>query len=498
MANEKNNESKAVMPESKAPSTPPEVKDEIVVTEHEIVIAGQVLHYTATTGIMVMKDEEGKAKAKIFFIAYTKKNVTDVGTRPLTISFNGGPGSSSVWLHLGVLGPKRVLSGDVDKIAPPPYRLTANEYTLLQSSDLVFVDPVSTGYSRPAPGEEAKQFHGLQKDIASVGDFIRLYVTRYQRWNSPKFLIGESYGTTRAAGLAGYLQDRHGMYLNGLMLVSVILDFQTARFDLGNDLPFLLFLPTYAATALYHNKVTLAAGEDRKTFLAAVEAFALREYALALLQGDRLPAAEREQIVQQLAAYTGLTPTYIEETNLRIEIHRFVKELLRSERRTVGRLDTRFQGVDRDAAGENFEFDPSYAAIQGSYTATLNDYVRRELNFASDLPYEILTGLYETWDYSSHQNQYVNVAETLRSAMNKNPFLRVLVANGYYDLATPYFATEYTFHHLALAASQQRNIVMTYYAAGHMMYLHEPSLIQLSDDLRTFITQDVVADRPEG
>jgi len=282
------------------------------------------------------------------------------------------------------------------------------------------------------------------------------------------------------------------------MLVSVILDFQTARFDLGNDLPFLLFLPTYAATALYHNKVTLAAGEDRKTFLAAVEAFALREYALALLQGDRLPAAERQQIVQQLAAYTGLTPTYIEETNLRIEIHRFVKELLRNERRTVGRLDTRFQGVDRDAAGEHFEFDPSYTAIQGPYTATLNDYVRRELNFASDLPYEILTGLYETWDYSSHQNQYVNVAETLRSAMNKNPFLRVLVANGYYDLATPYFATEYTFHHLALEASQQRNIVMTYYAAGHMMYLHEPSLIQLSDDLHTFITQDVVPDRPEG
>ena len=359
MANENNTENKAAMAENKAAATAPEVKDEIVVTEHEMVVGGQVLHYTATTGLMVMKDEEGKAKAKIFFIAYTKKDVTDSATRPLTISFNGGPGSSSVWLHLGVLGPKRVISGDVGNVAPPPYRLTTNAYTLLQSSDLVFVDPVSTGYSRPAPGEEAKQFHGLEKDIASVGDFIRLYVTRYQRWNSPKYLIGESYGTTRAAGLAGYLQDRHGMYLNGLMLVSVILDFQTARFDLGNDLPFLLFLPTYAATALYHNKVTLAAGQDRKSFLAAVEAFALRDYALALLQGDRLPDAERQQIIQQLAAYTGLTPTYLQETNLRIQIQRFVKELLRTERRTVGRLDTRFQGIDRDAAGETFEFDPS-------------------------------------------------------------------------------------------------------------------------------------------
>lgn len=501
MANENNTENKAAMAENKAAATAPEVKDEIVVTEHEMVVGGQVLHYTATTGLMVMKDEEGKAKAKIFFIAYTKKDVTDSATRPLTISFNGGPGSSSVWLHLGVLGPKRVLSGDVGHIEPPPYRLTTNEYTLLQSSDLVFVDPVSTGYSRPAPGEEAKQFHGLEKDIASVGDFIRLYVTRYQRWNSPKYLIGESYGTTRAAGLAGYLQDRHGMYLNGLMLVSVILDFQTARFDLGNDLPFLLFLPTYAATALYHNKVTLAAGQDRQSFLAAVEAFALRDYALALLQGDRLPDAERQQIIQQLAAYTGLTPTYLQETNLRIQIQRFVKELLRTERRTVGRLDTRFQGIDRDAAGETFEFDPSYAAIQGPYTATLNDYVRRELNFASDLPYEILTGLYESWDYSSHQNQYVNVAETLRSAMSKNPFLRVLVANGYYDLATPYFATEYTFNHLALDPTLQRNIIMTYYEAGHMMYLHEPSLHQLSEDLHAFITNDtddIAANRPEG
>jgi len=491
MTNEKSKDPKQQVDEARIQEANAALKDEIVHTEHELVIHGQTLRYTATTGIMVMKDEEGKAKAKIFFIAYTKQDVKDLSTRPLTISFNGGPGSSSVWLHLGVLGPKRVRSGDVDQIQPPPYRLTDNEYSLLHVTDLVFVDPVSTGYSRPAPGEEAKQFHGLEKDIESVGDFIRLYATRYKRWNSPKFLIGESYGTTRAAGLAGYLQERHGMYLNGLLLVSVILNFQTARFDLGNDLPFILFLPTYAATALYHGQVTLKPSQTLTAWLEEVEQFALHAYTLALMKGDALPAPERQQIVQQLAAYTGLSERYIEQTNLRIHIHRFVKELLRDQRRTVGRLDTRFQGIDRDTAGETFEHDPSYSAIQGSYTATLNDYVRNQLHFESDIAYEILSGLYEQWDYSKHQNQYVNVAETLREAMSKNPFLRVLVANGYYDLATPYFATEYTMNHLALDPTLRANIVMTYYEAGHMMYVHEPSLAQLSVDLTKFIAASI-------
>lgn len=487
MTNEKSKELKPGDEETKAAEPTPPLKDEIVTTEHELVIDGQLLTYVATAGTMVIKNEDGKAKAKIFFIAYTKKDVTDVSMRPLTISFNGGPGASSVWLHLGVLGPKRVLSGDVDRLQPPPYRLTDNEYTLLKASDLVFIDPVSTGYSRPAPGEEAKQFHGLEKDIESVGDFIRLYVTRYQRWNSPKFLIGESYGTTRAAGLAGYLQDRHGMYLNGLMLVSVILNFQTALFNPGNDLPFILFLPTYAATALYHQQITLPPGQDLKAFLAEVAHFATHEYTLALMKGDRLAPTERSAIVRQLAAYTGLSERYLEQTNLRIEIHRFVKELLREQQRTVGRLDTRFTGIDRDAAGEHFEHDPSYSAIQGAYTATLNDYVRGALHFESDTVYEILSNLYEQWDYSKHQNQYVNVAETLRSALSKNPFLRVLVANGYYDLATPYFATEYTIYHLGLDPARQANITMTYYEAGHMMYVHEASLAQLSQDLIGFI-----------
>jgi carboxypeptidase C (cathepsin A) len=481
--NESTPKADANKPEPPAP--PP--TDEIVTTEHKILVNGTELSYTATTGTLVMKDEIGKAKATIFFIAYTKQDVDDVSTRPLTISFNGGPGSSSVWLHLGLLGPRRVISGDVDKLLPPPYRLTDNEHTLLSVSDLVFIDPVSTGYSRPAQGEEAKQFHGVEKDIESVGEFIRLYVTRYKRWRSPKYLIGESYGTTRAAGLAGFLQNRFGLYLNGLMLVSSVLDFQTLLFTVGNDLPYLLYLPTYAATAWYHGKVDRAADANLRQFLREVETFAQGEYALALLRGDTLPSTALAQVVQKLARYTGLSPSYLEQTNLRIEIFRYTKELLREQRRTVGRLDSRFQGIDRDAAGERPETDPSYAAILGPYTGTLNAYVREELNFANDLPYEILTSLYDTWDYSKHQNQFVNVAETLRGAMTQNPALRVLVANGYYDLATPYFATEYTFNHLALDPSLRDNLRMTYYEAGHMMYVHEPSLAQLNQDLAAFI-----------
>lgn len=470
------------------PETPkPEPKDELIVTGHTIMVNGQALHYTVTTGTMVMKDQENKAKASIFFIAYTKNNEPDASKRPLTISFNGGPGSSSVWLHLGLLGPRRVASGDVDQLQPPPYQLVDNEHTLLTETDLVFIDPVSTGYSRATDHDKAKEFHGLEKDIESVGEFIRLYVTRYKRWKSPKFLIGESYGTTRAAGLSGHLQEQYGMYLNGIMLVSSILNFQTVEFTAGNDLPYILYLPTYAATAFYHGKLAAQYKGTLPDLLAEVETFALTDYTLALMQGDKLAADTRAQIVQKLTRYTGLSAAYIEQVNLRIEIMRFTKELLRDQRRTVGRLDSRFKGIDRDPAGEQFQYDPSYSAIQGPYSATLNDYVRSELNFESDLPYELLANLYESWDYSKHQNQFVNVADTLRSAMTQNPFLKVIIANGYYDFATPYFATEYTFNHLELDESLRNNISMTYYEAGHMMYVHEASLAQLNQNLAKFM-----------
>jgi carboxypeptidase C (cathepsin A) len=481
--------------------------DKLAVSSHTVTINGEQIAYTVTAGTIVLKEErekEGDAagtwegeqpRAEIFFVAYTRDDVADASRRPITFSFNGGPGSSSVWLHLGVLGPRRVELDDDGNMPPPPYRLIPNESSLLDVSDLVFIDPVSTGYSRVVPGQKAKDFHSFQKDIESVGDFVRLYTSRYRRWESPKFLAGESYGTTRAGGLAGYLQDRHGMFLNGLMLISSVLDFQTVHFEIGNDLPYILFLPTFAATAWYHKRLSEDLQRDLRSTLAEVEAFALGEYATALLKGAAIPEEERRRIVDQLARYTGLRPEYIEAANLRIEIHRFVKELLRDSRRTVGRLDSRFTGIERDAAGEHHQYDPSYSNIQGPYTATLNHYLRADLGFESDLPYEILTGRVQPWSFSDHENRYVNVAETLRHAMTINPFLKVYVASGFYDLATPYFATQHTVSHLELDPSLRGNITQGFFEAGHMMYIHRPSLGRLKADLAAFVRDVTGGDR---
>ena len=480
-------------------ATPPPPVDDIAETRHTVMIGGRELSYTATTGRIILKSEDEKEgekpRAAIFFVAYTLDRPAGiseseyVSQRPITFSFNGGPGSSSVWLHLGLLGPRRVVLEQDGRPLPPPYRLVNNEFSLLDKTDLVFIDPVTTGFSRAVPGEKDKQFHGFKADIESVGDFIRLFVSRHHRWGSPRYLIGESYGTTRAAGLAGYLQERHGLYLNGVMLVSAVLNFLTLEFDPGNDLPYILFLPTYAATAFYHNRLEPDLQADLGRTLAEVEAFSLGEYATALLHGDSLDEESHTRLVSQLARYTGLSPRYVESTNLRINIHRFVKELLRDERRTVGRLDSRFIGIDRDAAGEGHEYDPSYAVIQGAYSGTLNDYVRRELQFESDLPYEILSERVHPWSYEDHQNTYVNVSETLRKAMSMNPHLRVFIANGYYDLATPYLATHYTFNHLGLDRSLSGNLTMAHYEAGHMMYIHNPSLSRLKADLDEFLDQ---------
>jgi carboxypeptidase C (cathepsin A) len=474
-------------------------KEELVETQHVVVIDGEEIPYTARVGTLVLKEEDGKPRASIFYVAYTRDGVADVSQRPITFSFNGGPGSSSVWLHLGVLGPRRVLMGEEGHPLPPPYRLVNNDYSLLDVTDLVFIDPVSTGYSRAAEEDEAKEFHGFEKDIASVGEFIRLYTTRFERWSSPKLLAGESYGTTRAAGLSGHLQEELGLYLNGIMLISAVLNFQTIGFDLGNDLPYILFLPTYATTAWYHKRLPSELQQrDLGEVVEEVRAFAQEPYTLALMQGAALPDAERERIVQKLADYTGLSETYVERSNLRIDIHRFVKELLRDQRRTVGRFDSRFMGIDRDAVGEKFDYDPSYAIVQGAYTAMLNNYVRTALKFESDLPYEILTERVRPWDYGKYQNQYVNVAETLRAAMTQNPYLQVFVANGYYDLATPYFATEYTFNHLGLDPSLQANISMGYYEAGHMMYLRLLSLQRLKADLACFVQAALASSNSSG
>jgi carboxypeptidase C (cathepsin A) len=464
------------------------VQDTISETTHSVSVGGKNIEYVARAGMMSLKEDKDDPKAQIFFISYTRKDTReDPAKRPITFSFNGGPGSSSVWLHLGVLGPRRVLLDDEGFAMAPPYTLVDNEYSLLDETDLVFIDPVSTGFSRAIGEEDPKQFHGLNEDIQSVGEFIRLYTTRYERWASPKFLIGESYGTTRAAGLSGYLQESHGMYLNGIMLVSAIMNFQTARFGPGNDLPPILFLPTYTATAWYHNQLADDLQGDLQAALRESEEFAVGEYASALMQGNNLSAAEYGQVVTKLSRLTGLSEDYLKRARLRPHIWRFCKELRRDEGRTVGRLDSRFTGIDADGTGGGMDFDPSMENIRGPYSSTLNDYVRRELDFESDLPYEILTGKVHPWSYKSHQNRFVNVAETLREAMTKNPFLKVWIASGYYDLATPYYATDYTISHLGLDPDLSDQISVDYYEAGHMMYIHIPSLVKMKSDMVAFI-----------
>ena len=474
----------------------PEPVDQISITRHRTRIGKREVAYTVTCGTMVLKEEaekEGKsegekARAKVFFIAYTLDDASDKAKRPVTFSFNGGPGSSSVWLHFGLLGPRRVELDAEGRAAPPPGRLVANEFSLLDASDLVFIDPVGTGFSRMVEGEKVKEYHEYKRDLESVGEFIRLWVSRYGRWASPKFLIGESYGTTRASGLAGHLLERYGMYLNGVMLVSCALDFAVLRFDPQNDLPPILFLPTYAATAWYHKRLPpeLQKKPLRK-LLDEVEAFAAGEYGSALFQGARLPAKARKEMVRRVARYTGLSEDYVDRTNLRIEIFRFCKELMRDEHRTVGRLDSRYTGVDRDAAGEEFEFDPAMVEIYGAYAAAANDYLRNDLRFDSDIPYEVIKPLYLDWGWKDYANRYAAVGETLRKAMSMNPHMRVLVASGYFDFATPHFAADYSFDHLGLAADLRKNITVSYYEAGHMMYVHRPSLAKLATELRNFV-----------
>ena len=458
---------------------------DLSITKHQLKIGSQIINYTATTGYMAVKDENDSAKAKLFFVAYTKDDETNAAKRPIMFAYNGGPGSASLWLHMGALGPKRVLMNDDGTTLPPPYQYVDNEYSWLDKTDIVFIDPMLTGYTRPVGKNDKSQFTGYENDVQFVGDFIRLYTTKYERWSSPKFIGGESYGTTRSAGLAGYLQSRYGMYLNGVVLISAILDFGADITDKGNDRPFPLTLPTFCATAWYHKKLS-PEYKDLNSLLKEVEHFSLNEYTAALLKGDQITDEEKNKIADKLHQYTGLSKEYLLESNLRLYVGRFNKELLRSEGKTVGRLDSRFTGEDYDEAGEEYDYDPSYdKTIYGAYTAAAYDYIHKTLKYENDLTYEVLTGRPQPWPLSS--NKYLNVAETLRGAMTKNPFLKVWVANGYYDMATPYFATRNVLDHMFLKKELKQNISLTYYPAGHMMYVSKPSLIQLKKDFETFI-----------
>jgi carboxypeptidase C (cathepsin A) len=461
-------------------------KEESVVTNHTVNVGNALISYQATVGTQLLNDNQGNPKASIFYIAYTKTNPGELRNRPITFCFNGGPGSSSVWLHLGILGPKRVDMDEEGKIAKQPYHLIDNPYTLLETTDLVFIDPVSTGFSRAVPGEDAKQFHGVEKDIQSVAEFIRLYITRNERWESPKFLAGESYGTTRASGLALELNDTNHVTLNGVILISSVLNFQTIRFTSGNDLPYILFLPSYAVTALYHNKLAPELQENVKKTIDEVEQFAYGDYAEALMYGMNLPKDKRENVLDKLVKYTGLSRDYIDRSDLRIHIFRFAKEVLKDERRTVGRFDSRMKGIDSDLCGDTFEYDPSYENIVGAFTATFNDYIRTDLGWKRDDEYKILADV-QPWDYGTATNQFLDVGDKLKTVMSKNTMLEVFVASGYTDLATPYFATEYTFSHLGLDPSLQHHVTLEVYEGGHMMYLNQASLVKMHADLVNFI-----------
>ncbi len=477
-------------PEPNEQGVPP--ADHRVVREHVWRSAeGQEVPYQSVAGTLTLRDDQGQAKARVFYVAYSRLDPGDLARRPLTFCFNGGPGSSSVWLHLGAFGPLRVPLPSDGQLPGPDYRLEDNPSSLLDRSDLVFIDPVSTGFSRAEPGQDAGAFHGVTADLESVGDFIRLYLTRTGRWLSPKFLAGESYGSTRAAALAFHLLERHGIFVHGLALISTVLQFQTLHFHPDNDLPYIVILPSFAATAWYHG--CLDAGrqgdgspEALARVLAEAEAFALGDYAGALLAGSRLDEAERRRVATKLGRLTGLDRDYILAADLRVNLMRFCKSLLRSRGRTVGRLDSRYLGRDRDDAGEQFEHDPSLTAIMGPYTAALNQTLREHLGWESDLPYEILTSKVHPWDYDPARNRYLDVADQLRQAMSRNPSLKVMVASGRYDLATPYLAAEHSISHLGLPGAWPERIRMTYYPAGHMMYVHEPSLRALKADLDDF------------
>ena len=479
---------------------PAEPSDDVVATKHELKVGRRPLAYTATTGRVVLRDEvyeDGKfvgfkAKAEMSVTSYVVDG-PDGGadtTRPVTFAFNGGPGSSSVWLHMGLFGPRRVLMGDAGSLAAPPYGLADNAESLLAVSDLVFIDPVSTGYSRVLEGEKPESFHGYQGDIESVAELIRIWTSRHKRWMSPKFLAGESYGTLRAAAMAEHLQTRHSMFVNGLILISSVLDVSSIDFEnQRNDRAHALYLPTYAAIAHYHGKVK----GSLKKVVADAEDYAAREYPWVLSRGDRLTPKERAHAVRRIASLSGLTEDYVDRADLRIEHWRFFGELLRDERRTVGRLDGRFSGPSASAIAENMDADPSHDAIMGPYAAAFNHYVRDELGYENDLPYEQISRRVHPWSYKDFEGRPVDVTPKLERAMRQNPHLKVHVAYGYYDGATPHFAAEDVVAHLQIPAELRANIEHAYYPAGHMMYVHEPTRRQQSKDLAEFVTRSAQA-----
>jgi carboxypeptidase C (cathepsin A) len=473
-------------------TTPAEPTDDLVTSRHRLTLGRRRLEYTATTGRIVLREEvveDGKsqglkARAEVSLTSYVVEP-EDGTTRPVTFAFNGGPGSSSVWLHLGLLGPRRAVSGDAGGLEAPPYGLADNVDSLLAVSDLVFIDPVSTGFSRAVTGGTPKNYHGFTGDIESVGEVIRLWTTRHNRWLSPKFVAGESYGTVRAAALADHLQTTYGMYLNGVILISSVVDLGSIGLHEPEDRGYVGFLPTYAAIAHHHG---FHGRTPLRRVLAEAEEYTERTYPWVLARGHRLPANDRRDAVRTIARLTGLTEEYVDLSDLRIEHLHFFAELRRRERLVVGRLDGRFTGPAGNGVAETMTHDPSMDAFSGAYAAAWNHYVRRELGYENDLPYvQLSTTAHEEWSFKEFEGRSVDVSDRLARAMRANPHLKVHVAYGYLDGATPYYAAQETFAHLAVPRDRLDDIEHRYYEAGHMMYVHEPSRRQQAKDLTEFV-----------
>lgn len=462
-----------------------------VVTHHQVTVGGKLLKYTATAGRLPIKRDDGKIEAEMFFVAYTLDG-QDASKRPLTFAFNGGPGSASIWLHMGALGPKRVVLQPDGFMPASPYRGEDNQYTSLDKTDLVMVDAIGTGFSRAATSELSKKFWGVKGDIEAFGEFIRLYLTRYERWTSPLYMLGESYGTTRAAGVSGYLAE-HGISFNGIILLSTVLNFETLEFTKTNDLPYELILPTYTTIAAYHKKLPADLMQDLAKTRQEVERWASNDYKLALAKGDALAPADRQKIIDQLARYTGLSKEVVDQANLRIDVRAFTHYLLIDRKLRVGRLDGRFTGPDPDGLMDTPFYDPTSSAILPPFTSVFNNYVRTELGYKTDMPYRVFAfqagSGFERWDWGSAIEGFPDTATALRQALTKNPYLKVLVMEGNYDLATPYFAAWYTFEHLDLTPDLRKNLSFTTYDAGHMVYVQNQSLGKFKGDVAKFIDQ---------
>jgi carboxypeptidase C (cathepsin A) len=457
-----------------------------VITHHQITLNGKTLSYTATAGRLPLKRGDGKTEAEMFFVAYALDG-QEAAKRPLTFSFNGGPGSASVWLHMGALGPKRVVLQSNGFMPAAPYRLEDNPDTLLDRSDIVMVDAMSTGYSRAATAELTRKFLGVKGDVQAFGEFIRLYISRYDRWSSPLFLLGESYGTTRAAGIAGYLAD-HGIAFNGVTLLSMAVDFQTLEWNKSNDLPYFLLVPTFNMIAGYHHKLSADLTQDMAKTREEVVRWSANDYALALGKGDAITQEEHRKIVEQLSRYIGLRPEVIEAHNLRIDVPTFTHELLLDQKLVTGRLDGRFSSPNPDE--DRFFYDPTSAAILPPYTSAFNNYLRTELNYKSDMPYRVFAydePGFQKWEWGNAVEGFPSTAGGLRSAMIKNPYMKILVMEGYYDLATPFTAANWTMDHLNLGPEFRQNVSYATYNSGHMVYIDRGEHDKMKKDLVEFM-----------